>query len=428
MATPEDIKKNISKVITLLNSADAANIIKLAVFPNVGKPLSGWSFSNKLMVWIDYLEHKYPKKEKFVLADYVEASEKADYRGFRQWKEKGRSVQRGAKAAYILAPSIKNFEKKTITRDGTKHNVYYDKDKKKHYSPSSGAEGREYVDDYDTEKGKYTSGFRGVPVFSVIYTKGKPLKNKEIKMPNLPYIEVAKFLKIKITLSGYTGSSYGSFSPNMKIINLASPDESVFLHELSHAVDDYIMKQKTGKGLKGGQQIDQEVVAEFTAFVLGSMAGLDMKHSAGFGKKYIEGYSGKSTEEAIVKLISRIEKIVDFITNFKGNTSAVRKVEIANGEPAGEAEKLADKPPAPKGLPSKPMATDDIRRASIKPIGGKTLFVDDDGKDHTELDYCKYFLKNNTISEDHIKQIKKGNKKVLGAIPHKIWLQALKEK
>jgi hypothetical protein len=60
-------------------------------------------------------------------------------------------------------------------------------------------------------------------------------------------------------------------------------------------------------------------------------------------------------------------------------------------------------------------------------IGSKVLFVDEKGKDITELDYVIYFLKNNYISKERIEAIKKGNKKVLGSIPKNVWIKGLKE-
>jgi len=61
--------------------------------------------------------------------------------------------------------------------------------------------------------------------------------------------------------------AYGSYNLLNKNIRLASPDIEVFLHELSHAVDDRL------NGLKPGQKKDQEVTAEFSAAIIGYLMG-----------------------------------------------------------------------------------------------------------------------------------------------------------
>ena len=101
-------------------------------------------------------------------------------------------------------------------------------------------------------------------------------------------------------LCGFAGS-YGSYNLLNKNIRLASPDIEVFLHELSHAVDDRL------NGLKPGQKKDQEVTAEFSAAVIGYLMGY--KIPLGNVKEYIESYSFKE----LLNSLSRIEKVVTFV-------------------------------------------------------------------------------------------------------------------
>ncbi len=86
-----------------------------------------------------------------------------------------------------------------------------------------------------------------------------------------------------------------------KQIKLASPEIEVFLHELSHAVDDKFI------GLKGGQHTDQEVTAEFSAAVIGYLMGYKIPY--GNVKQYIESYSFKE----LLSSLSRVEKIVNYV-------------------------------------------------------------------------------------------------------------------
>ena len=95
--------------------------------------------------------------------------------------------------------------------------------------------------------------------------------------------------------------SKGSYNLLSKEIRLASPEIEIFLHELSHAVDDRL------NGLKPGQKKDQEVIAEFSAAVIGYLMGY--KIPLGNVKEYIENYSFKE----LLNSLSRIEKLVTFV-------------------------------------------------------------------------------------------------------------------
>jgi hypothetical protein len=70
--------------------------------------------------------------------------------------------------------------------------------------------------------------------------KGDPYKYLEnfnrFNIDNLPLIEVAKYLNIKIEKS-YTIKAYGMYIHNEKKIILGTDCARTFVHELSHAVD-----------------------------------------------------------------------------------------------------------------------------------------------------------------------------------------------
>ena len=343
---PDRIKKAIAGVLELFKSPNLPKAIAKIVFPKLGKPISAWSVSNKLICAVDWMISKFnteynnlntPKERGNFLGKHIfEAIEKADYRGFNQWKEKGRFINKGSKAAYILAPLFKNGVSKYKMVDGKKNIVYGDESK---------------GSDVKSESFKFVYGFKGIPVFNKDNTNGKEIVYKELKLPELPYMSVAKFLGIKVIPTSFTGDSYGSYSPNYKIITLATLNQATFFHELAHAVDDYLMIQKTGKGLKGGQQADQEIVADFCGSVLAFMLGYKVKESAAKTKDYVTHYAGdKDAETSVIQLLSRTEKIIDFITNFKEAKSPTREAEEKQGEPKSDVEKLADNPPKAVGV------------------------------------------------------------------------------
>ncbi len=100
----------------------------------------------------------------------------------------------------------------------------------------------------------------------------------------------------------FCGSAYGSYNLLNKEIRLASPEFEVFLHELSHAVDDRIT------GLRPGQRKDQEVTAEFSAAVIAHLMGY--KVPLGNVREYIENYSFRE----LMSCLARIEKIVSLLS------------------------------------------------------------------------------------------------------------------
>lgn len=344
---PDKIKVNIDRVLDLMKSDALPEVMAKVTFPKTMKPMSAWSISNKMLCYTDYIytHHnkemsaaKSPSERGAIFLKHLgEAIDKADYRGFRQWGDIKRFIKKGShSSSYILAPMWRKGTR-YFKFDGGEKIVYP-------YKPDdmSGVQSEEY---------KYVWGFNAIPTFEKQQTYGKEINYTELKLPQLPFKPVADHLGIKVIPVSFSGRAYGSFSPKEKVIQLATLDETTFLHELSHAVDDYLLKAKTGKGLKGGQQADQEIIAEFCSAVLASIAGLKIEQKAAYTKKYIQHYTGKKKgyEEDILYLMSRIEKILDFITNFKEAKSPTRQAEEKQGEEKSEVEKLADNPPKKTG-------------------------------------------------------------------------------
>lgn len=356
---PDKIKNAIGGVLDLLNSGNLPKAIAKATFPNTYKPLSAWSMSNKLICAVDYIYEKYPEVKKlktpkergeFLGKHIFEALENADYRGFAQWKEIKRFIKKGQHSPVsILAPAFKKYFRRYYEKDGVKN--YLGKGEK---APSGSKE--------ETESGKYIDGFYGIPVFAVSQTYGQEIKYKKLELPKMPYMEVAKFLEIKVEAVGFTGKSYGSFTPSLNRIQLATPDQVTFFHELSHAVDHYLLKKLGSKGLSMAtkEYNEQEIVAQFSANVLAYIVGYEIKQTTSYTKAYMEHYKNSETpEQDLIKLMSRIEKVVEFIANFKQHESATRKAEKKRGEPKDKVEDLADNPKPLKNSKSKNNTTGD---------------------------------------------------------------------
>jgi hypothetical protein len=240
---------------TLLKIFQEDNLDKVAraVFRGGDVPADKWSFLNRVLMYLNDTE---------------------DARGFRQWQQVGRYVKKGSKAFYIIGP---------VTRKITVEK-----------SLESGETVRE-------EK-QILAGFKAIPVFRFEDTEGEPIIREDFKV-NIPYEfnSIIQELGLKVQLVRFCGSAYGSYNLLNKEIRLASPEIEVFLHELSHAVDDRLT------GLRSGQRKDQEVTAEFSAAVIARLMGY--KIPLGNVREYIENYSFRE----VMNCLARIEKIVSYV-------------------------------------------------------------------------------------------------------------------
>jgi hypothetical protein len=255
MASLENNPKIKEAMDTLLKMFNEDNLPKvaMAVFKGNTVPSDNWSFLNRILMYLNNTE---------------------DARGFKQWQQVGRYIKKGSKALYILAPMFKKITEDKITESGERVTV----------------------------ESQVLIGFKAVPVFRIEDTEGAPLIREEFK-PNIPYEfnSIIQELGLKVDAMRFSGMAYGSYNLETKAIKLASPDIEVFLHELSHAVDDKL------NGLKPGQRTDQEVTAEFSAAVIGFLMGYKVPY--GNVKEYIESYSFKE----LLGSLSRIEKIVCYV-------------------------------------------------------------------------------------------------------------------
>lgn len=252
------IKAAMDKLLDMMEH-QKIDVIARAIFKagKNQKPSDAWSFSNRLLMLLSGTE---------------------DARGYQQWQEVGRYVKGGSKAFYILAPLKRKAFKKVIEQDPV---TGEDVEKKVPY--------------------EYIYGFRAVPVFRIEDTEGKPIVEDKIDY-NIPFELTPLIQDLKLDVKAIPGGSnyYGYYSPHKKQVRVVTPDIDVLLHELSHAVDDKL------HGLKGGQHKDQEVVAEFSAAIVGYLMGYNLKLGNMF--EYIRHYSFVE----LLKQLNRIEQVVSY--------------------------------------------------------------------------------------------------------------------
>lgn len=251
----EKIAAAIEKVIDLLRTGNIEKIAYAAFKGDTGRPSDTWSFLNRLIMY---------------------CSETEDARGIRQWNRAGRRLKKNTKALYIRIPAMIKTGAKRTNEKGEEE------------------EQRRRV-------------YKNIPVFRLEDTTGAPLEKDNFKL-EIPanLLQVADGLGLEIKTKRYAGAEFGYFSNTHKEIALMSPDLKVYLHELSHAVDNI-----THGRLKNGQQPDQEIVAELSAEVVGYLLGNKLN---GKGRDYIEDYS-EGSWKPVFALLDRVQKVVAYIVD-----------------------------------------------------------------------------------------------------------------
>jgi hypothetical protein len=194
------------------------------------------------------------------------------------------------------------------------------------------------IDSNDMYEFKFSDvGYCAIPVFDditqqLLFVSYKPVSlNKEFKgeiedfvkkynnfdITNLPLIDVAKYLDIKVKINK-TEKAYGFFSPSTNTITICSDYAPTFLHELSHAIDILLGNFSDVK------EID-EVVAELSSSALCKIyhIPINMEYTkyyldvqAGAGK-YIGECSNKDDIDSLKPILKRVEAICEYVIKCK---------------------------------------------------------------------------------------------------------------
>jgi hypothetical protein len=156
------------------------------------------------------------------------------------------------------------------------------------------------------------------PVFRVEDTEGDALDyEQEMPLPDLPLIEKAKEWGIAVSAVPTSSQAYGVYRSNAREILLASPEEVIFFHELSHAAYERAIEK-----LKPGQLWNQEITAELCAQVLCHIVGRQPRDNLGNGYRYIEHYAGSvglSPLSACLQVLDCAEKVLSLILGKEDN-------------------------------------------------------------------------------------------------------------
>jgi len=305
----QNIKENKENAQNILNNIvkeiGTKNFIQdLAIAFDVkggDKPSNRWSLSNRLL---------------------MVKQGSMDARTFNDWQKQGRFIKKGSRAIYIFQPITADYCLKCSDKE-IQNNYYFTYGIKtvqlwNGVCQQCGISKSKNPDDVLT---LFVSA-QPSPRYRYEDTTGKPLP---IFKPTkkIPLLDIAKKMGIKVTFDegAKNLNAYGYYNRNDKDIHLATTDETVFFHELIHAIDDRLDKDFNIKS-----KPKKETIAQLGACVIARMYGIEI---IGHTQKYIEMYIGKNKKPDQVgnmckSVLNEVGKILDYI--FKEENKMIKKV------------------------------------------------------------------------------------------------------
>jgi len=280
----EKVKQALEGVLRRFESGDIPQAIAYSTFPIYDIPSARWSLLNRVLMFI---------------------AGTRDARGYRQWERVGRHVKKGAKSFTILAPRLI----KKVVEDG---NGDIQEEPLKEVQ---GEKEERALSENEGKAIKVLTGFLGVSVFRVEDTEGEPLSYERIKLPEFPLMEVARGWGVSVKGIPWDKCYYGFFDQVRGEISLASEEETVFFHELSHVAHQRVV----GERLRDGQDWRQEIVAELSASVLCHLFGKSPSRCLGNNYLYISKYSeeaGLTPVQGCLTVIRDVEAVLGLIFKY----------------------------------------------------------------------------------------------------------------
>ena len=256
--------KELDKIVKVFSQKSFPDKIAKTFITGAGKPMSKWSWGNQLLVYIQNT---------------------TDARGRKMWLKEGRTIisedGKQRKPIGILAPRmIKVPKKDPITK--------------------LVIEPKEFI--------PICIGFKSIPIYRYEDTEGKPLKEyKPIEIP--PLLSVAEKWGVKVKYDDTRMGEWGSFNSTKKEIRLCTESIDTFFHELAHLAHERI----DGK-LKGGQDPEQEAIAELSACVLSTIYGYDVKNYAfNYIGHYAKDKKPLTVGKMCFKVMGKVGNILELI-------------------------------------------------------------------------------------------------------------------
>lgn len=262
--------------------------------------LNRWSFRNRALAMMQLAQKCLEEGKPF-----PPPSNEVHMMGFKQWKAQGRTVKKGSKAIYILAP-VQVTKKDPQTK-----------------KPEVDENGNPI---------KFTF-FKSIPVFNVTDTDGEPLPEAPMTPPTGQIRPgVLTGLRDRVAAAGYTykedwiaedpeagvgtlGYTTAASDPrgNMVVIDhrlSAAQKASTLAHELAHIKCEHVKDIDEYQKHRG----QMETEAEMTAYLVNRELGMEAEDANSFSPGYIAGWSKGDTKtitKAMDKAVKAYQQIVD---------------------------------------------------------------------------------------------------------------------
>ena len=283
----EDLTKLIDeKIDALINSNDWKEYLKFA------SAQYRYSWNNQFLIWFQ---------------SSVRGFEATYVRGYKQWEAIDRTVKKGEKAMYVLAPMLAH----RCMEKGCEAKAKYFRD------------GRIYICEKDSNHkvGKFLVGFKDVPVFDISQTEGEDipqitLKDKcENAKPEIwdALVSLAESHDFKVIIGNAKGAEGYCSHDKKEIVISSNADFGYQVKILAHEVGHLLMH----KDIKDYQQqrARYETEAEGVAWVVCEALGVHSdEDNYSFG--YIATWGKDNTKQLVKKSLQTITKTSQTILDY----------------------------------------------------------------------------------------------------------------
>lgn len=283
----EDLTKLIDeKIDALINSNDWKEYLKFA------SAQYRYSWNNQFLIWFQ---------------SSVRGFEASYVRGYKQWEAIDRTVKKGEKAMYVLAPMLAH----RCMQKGCEAKAKYFRG------------GRIYICEKDSNHkvGKFLVGFKDVPVFDISQTEGEDIPQVTLKdkcenaKPEIwdALVSLAESHDFKVIIGNAKGAEGYCSHDKKEIVISSNADFGYQVKILAHEVGHLLMHKDITDYQQ--QRARYETEAEGVAWVVCEALGVHSdEDNYSFG--YIATWGKDNTKQLVKKSLQTITKTSQTILDY----------------------------------------------------------------------------------------------------------------
>ena len=283
----EDLTKLIDeKIDALINSNDWKEYLKFA------SAQYRYSWNNQFLIWFQ---------------SSVRGFEATYVRGYKQWEAIDRTVKKGEKAMYVLAPMLAH----RCMQKGCEAKAKYFRG------------GRIYICEKDSNHkvGKFLVGFKDVPVFDISQTEGEDIPQVTLKdkcenaKPEIweALVSLAESYDFKVIVGNAKGAEGYCSHDKKEIVISSNADFGYQVKILAHEVGHLLMHKDITDYQQ--QRARYETEAEGVAWVVCEALGVHSdEDNYSFG--YIATWGKDNTKQLVKKSLQTITKTSQTILDY----------------------------------------------------------------------------------------------------------------